>query len=116
MTRVVVAFAVGVLATTLLGGLMTLAGGFLVGVALSVLGNDIDRNAAAVGVRVVKAAALLVPAGERQDCVDEWTDDVRSAAEDGQGVRPLLKALGIALIGAPLLAVLVRYDPQRRTR
>jgi hypothetical protein len=81
---------------------------------LSVGGNDLDRNAARVGVRIVRFAAFLIPKRERQACVEEWTDDVLAASEDGQGVRPLLKAIGIAVLGAPLLAVLVRYDPQRR--
>jgi hypothetical protein len=110
------AFVAGVVVVAGLGAVVGVVFVVAGGIGLSLLGNDVDRNAARIGVKVVRAAAWLIPAWERQACVDEWTDDVLTASEDGQGVRPLLRAIGIAVVGAPLLAVLVRYDPQRRTR
>jgi hypothetical protein len=85
-------------------------------VALAVVANDLDRNTAAVGVKIVEAAALLLPAAERDDYRAEWSDDVRSASEDGAGIEPLAKALGITLIGAPLIAAMCRYDVKRRRK
>lgn len=83
---------------------------------LAVIANDIDRRAEHFGVKLVTAAGRLVPRSEREEATVEWVDDVRCAADDGTGIRPILKALGIACLGAPLVAALARYDVRRRIR
>ena len=70
------------------------------------------RNGRRVAERLVRAAGLLVPVSERADQCAEWLDHVRSAGE--KGIRPIACALSIALVAAPLIAVLARYDARRR--
>jgi hypothetical protein len=107
-------FLVGAACGDQLGSLLTVAIGGAVVVGLAVFSNDVDRNAANIGVAIVTFAARLIPRAEREACTAEWADHVLAASEDGQGLRPILKGIGIALGAAPILAVLVRYDPQRR--
>ena len=63
---------------------------------------------------VVRGAARLLPARDRADLRDEWIDHVRRAGE--QGLLPLTRALSIALIAAPSLAVGLRVGRRRRVR
>jgi hypothetical protein len=107
-----VAIVVAVLLTNTLGWLVALVATLLGTVLLQVLASDVDRDASRIGVKVVRLAALLIPAAERQDYIDEWTDDVLSCGP--VGIRPLRKAIGIALLGAPLIARLTRYGLRRR--
>jgi hypothetical protein len=77
------------------------------------LSRDVDRNAATIGVAIVRVAAVLVPRRERDASVAHWAQDIQNASVDGQGVRPLVKALGIVVFGVLTVAVLARYDPRR---
>jgi hypothetical protein len=79
---------------------------------LTLLAAELDRSSARVSRPVVRAAARFVPARDRDDLHDEWLDHVASAGE--HGVLPLTRALTIALIAAPLLAVGLRVGRRRR--
>ena len=79
---------------------------------IALLVADIERHGGRTGERLVRVAALLVPAHERDGQRAEWVDHVRSAGE--RGIRPVACALSIAFIAAPLIAVLARYDARRR--
>jgi hypothetical protein len=59
---------------------------------------------------VVALAARLVPPRHRRDLIDEWSDHVLSAGEEG--TRPLLVAIRIAFLAAPRIAL--RYRLRRR--
>src|SRR5437016_3938638 len=114
MALLLLGFLLGALVCALLGWMGVSLAGLLVAILVALAANDLDRNAAAIGVRIVEGAAPILPAAERDEYRDEWADDVKSASEDGNGIRPLAKAIGIALIGAPLMAAMTRYDVKRR--
>jgi hypothetical protein len=102
--------AIVALATTQgLTGMATVLAVFVGGL----LSRDFDRNAATIGVAIVRAAAVLVPRHERDASIARWARDIQSASVDGQGIRPLVKALGIVVFGVLTVAVLARYDPRR---
>jgi hypothetical protein len=75
-------------------------------IALAVLGNllaaELDRSGGAYARWLLKVAAHWLPRGERERRVEEWETDLADAGEEG--LRPLLVAWGILLVGAPLLA------------
>lgn len=80
----------------------------------TLLAAHIDRESGAVAELVVRGAARLLPPGDRDELRDEWVDHVRAAGE--HGVLPLTRALSIALIAAPMLAVGLRVGRRRRAR
>lgn len=81
----------------------------LAGLAMGLLASEVDRSGRVFGVRIVRAASWLLPARLREDCATDWEDHVLCAGEEG--LRPVLAALGIALIAAPRIAVQVRVRP-----
>lgn len=78
----------------------------------TLLAAHLDRESGALARGLVGAAALLLPADRREDERDEWLDHVESAGE--HGVLPLTRALSIALVAAPLLAIGLRVGRARR--
>lgn len=78
----------------------------------TLLAAQLDREGGVLAELVVCGAARLLPRHERGDFRDEWLDHVRSAGE--HGVLPLTRALSIALIAAPSLAVGLRVGRRRR--
>jgi KAP family P-loop domain len=89
------------------GSIPAVAGAFLGGVATQLVASDVDRNAAQLGAGLVRTAGLLLPRRCRREQVSEWIDDVLSAAEDGKGARPLIRATSI-LVSAPVVAIYLR--------
>jgi hypothetical protein len=81
----------------------------LAGLAMALLASELDRSGRLFGVRVVRAASWLLPARLREGWTAEWEDHVLCAGEEG--LRPVLAALGIALIAAPRIAAQVRLRP-----
>lgn len=75
-------------------------------IAVAVLGNllaaELDRNGGAYARWLVKLAAHWLPSGERERRVEEWEAELADAGEEG--LRPVLVAWNILLVGAPLLA------------
>jgi hypothetical protein len=78
---------------------------------LTLLAAELDRSSGRLSRLVVRAAARVLPARDRDDLRDEWFDHVASAGD--QGVLLLTRALTIALIAAPLLAVGLRVGRRR---
>lgn len=85
-------------------------------IAMQLLANDVDRNAGRIGAVLVAAAARLLPPSRRQEELDRWSDDVLCAAKDGRGLRPLLKALGIAFLAAPCIGLRMRRSDRQSRR
>lgn len=79
---------------------------------VTLLASHIDRNSREIGLTLVRAASTAVPKAQRLDHHDEWVDHVCAAGE--HGVAPLTRALSIALIAAPALAVGLRVGRRRR--
>jgi hypothetical protein len=75
-------------------------------VVIGLLVAHLDRESGRLSRALVRAAARLLPAERRDDERDEWLDHVESAGE--RGLLPLTRALSIALVAAPLLAVGLR--------
>src|ERR1044072_1373392 len=73
----------------------------------------IDRESGRLARSLVIRAARLLPAARRQDERDEWLDHIDSAGE--HGIAPLTRALSIALVAAPLLAIGLRVGRSRRS-
>jgi hypothetical protein len=88
--------------------------GLLLPFLATLLAAHIDRESGRISRAIVRAASRLLPAARREEERDEWLDHVESAGE--HGVLPLTRALSIALIGAPLLAVGLRVGRRRRVR
>lgn len=82
----------------------------LVPLLVMLAGAEIERDGARIGRGVVGAASLLLPRQDRRVHRDEWIDHLSEAGD--RGMRPLLTALSIAVLAAPLLAVLLRYGRQ----
>lgn len=74
----------------------------------------IDRESGRIARSIVRGASLLIPEARRQEELEEWSDHLESAGE--QGLFPLTRALSIALISAPALAVGLRVGRRRRAR
>lgn len=101
----------------LTGGAATQLGHPIVAIAVlpfiaTLLAAHLDREAGALARSLVEVAAGLLPAEERADMRDEWRDHVASAGE--RGVLPLTRAISIALIAAPTLAVGLRIGRRQR--
>lgn len=97
----------------------TQLGSLLVDVALmpflaGLLAAHLDRESGSLARGLVAVAARLLPANRRQDELDEWIDHLETAGE--QGVLPLTRAISIALIAAPALAVGLRVGRRRARR
>ena len=80
----------------------------------TLLAAHLDRESAVLARGLVGLAAALLPRERRQDELDEWLDHLESAGE--HGVLPLTRALSIALVAAPLLAIGLRVGRRRRRR
>lgn len=78
----------------------------------TLLAAHIDRESGRLARTLVMAAACLLPASRREEERDEWIDHVETAGE--KGVLPLTRALSIAFLAAPLLAVGLRIGRARR--
>jgi hypothetical protein len=74
---------------------------------VALLASELDRSGRHLGLWIVRAAAYLLPARVRTDAQAEWTDHVLSAGD--AGMRPVLAAISIALLGAPRLALSYRF-------
>jgi len=81
---------------------------------ISLLAAHVDRASGRIAETMVHGASKLLPADRREEERDEWLDHVASAGE--HGVLPLTRALSIAFIAAPLLAVGLRVGRRRRAR
>ncbi|HEU4944869.1 MAG TPA: hypothetical protein VFT10_06865 [Solirubrobacterales bacterium] len=80
--------------------------------ATTLLAAYVDRHSGRLSRALVRAAARLLPAARRDDERDEWLDHVAAAGENG--MLPLTRALSIALLAAPLLAIGLRVGRSRR--
>lgn len=78
----------------------------------TLLASHVDRESGSLARLLVAIAARLLPADRRDDERDEWLDHVEEAGE--RGVLPISRALSIALIAAPLLAIGMRVGRSRR--
>lgn len=81
----------------------------LAGLATALLASEVDRSGRLFGVRVVRAASWLLPPSLRERLGPEWEDHVLCAGEEG--LRPVVAALGIALLAAPRIAAQARLRP-----
>jgi hypothetical protein len=90
----------------------TLVAALVLPLLAGLLAIEIDRASGRMSRGLATLASQLLPARDRADLRDEWLDHVASAGE--HGVLPLTRALSIALLAAPLLAVGLRVG--RRTR
>lgn len=72
----------------------------------TLLAGHIDRDGGRLACSLVRAAARLLPVRYRDESREEWLDHVLAAGE--HGVLPLTRAVSIALIAAPMLAVGLR--------
>lgn len=86
-------------------------GAALLPFVVTLLAAHVDRESGTLARALVKLAARLLPADKRVDECDEWIDHVEAAGE--HGVLPLTRALSIALVAAPLLAVGLRIGRSR---
>lgn len=93
---------------------LSFVAGLLLPLAVTLLANHLDRDGGQLGRSFVRLAALALPASERDDMLAEWLDHVLSAGE--HGLAPLTRALTIALIAAPALAVGLRIGRNRSQR
>jgi hypothetical protein len=84
----------------------------LLPLVVTLLGAHVDRESGRLAEGLVAAAARLLPAEKREEERCEWLDHVATAGE--RGVLPLTRALSIALIAAPTLAVGLRVGRSRR--
>lgn len=90
---------------------------FVVGAALlpvlaGLLAAQIDRESGTMAVALVRAASRLLPDDRRDEICDEWLDHVLAAGE--HGLPPLTRALSIAVIAVPLLAMGLRIGRTRK--
>ena len=91
-----------------------LVGGVLIPLLVTLLGTHLDRESGLLSRRIVTAAARLLPVDKRKDECDEWLDHVATAGE--RGLVPFSRALSIAFVAAPLLAIGLRVGRSRRVR
>jgi hypothetical protein len=80
------------------------------GVLLTLLAAELDRSGRLIALRLVRAAARMLPSRMREDNKSQWVDHVLCAGE--AGLRPVLVALWIAVMAAPRLAF--RYRVRTR--
>ena len=85
---------------------------FIVPLLVTLLAAHIERNGGSIAEHLVRMAAVLVPAHERDDQRAEWIDHVRAAGR--RGMAPVVTALSIGFVAAPVIAVLARFDAGRR--
>jgi hypothetical protein len=81
---------------------------------ISLLAAHVDRASGRISRHIVRGASRLLPTPRREEECDEWLDHVASAGE--HGLPPLTRALSIAFIAAPLLAIGLRIGRRRRAR
>ena len=87
---------------------------FVVPFFAALLATHVDRWGGELARSLVRAAAGLLPRADRADFCDEWLDHVQSAGE--HGLPPLTRAITIALIAAPSLALGLRVGRRKRSR
>jgi hypothetical protein len=81
-------------------------------VVVGLLVAHLDRESGRLSRKIVRAAARMLPPDRRDEERDEWLDHVITAGE--RGIRPLTRALSIAFVAAPLLAVGLRIGRSAR--
>lgn len=74
----------------------------VVGVLANLLAAEVDRSGGAYARWLVRQAGRMLPRAERARWVEEWTDHVLAAGEDG--LRPLLVAWEVLIVTAPWTA------------
>lgn len=79
---------------------------------VALIAIQIDRDGGRIAVGIIIAAAVLIPRRRRQEELEDWLDHVETAGE--HGLLPVTRALSIALIAAPTLAVGLRVGRKRR--
>ena len=80
------------------------------GVLLALLAAELDRSGRLIALRLVRAAARVLPSQMREDAESQWVDHVLCAGE--AGLRPVFVALWIGVMAAPRLAF--RYRVRTR--
>lgn len=79
------------------------------GLFLGLLVAELDRSGRLLGVWIVRAASWLLPKRCRQSHASEWRDHILCAGDEG--LKPVLVAVHIAILGAPRIAVRLRMQP-----
>lgn len=79
---------------------------------VTLVATHLDRESGRLSRVIVKTAARLLPVDRREDERDEWLDHIITAGEEG--VLPLTRALSVAFIAAPALAIGLRVGRSRR--
>jgi hypothetical protein len=103
----------GLLAAALLTQLdAVLVSAALLPFVFTLLAAQLDRAGARLAHDLVDLCVRLLPAERRADERDAWIDHIECAQE--AGLEPLTRALTIALIAAPALAVGMRVGRRRR--
>jgi hypothetical protein len=80
----------------------------------TLLAAQLDRGGPRLACALVNLSARLLPLERRAEERDAWIDHIECAQE--AGLEPLTRALTIALIAAPTLAVGLRVGRRRRAR
>lgn len=89
----------------------TLVDSILLPLLVALIATQVDREGGRIAIGIVTAAALLIPRQRRQEEREDWLDHVQTAGE--HGLLPLTRALSIAVIAAPTLAVGLRVGRRR---
>jgi hypothetical protein len=108
-----------ILLALLAAALITQSDAVLVSAALlpfvfALLAAQLDHSGPRLALALVGLCARLIPAERRAEERDAWIDHVICAEE--AGLEPLTRALTIAFIAAPALAVGLRVGRRRRAR
>lgn len=91
---------------------VALVGAALLPFVLTLLAAQLDRSGPSLALALVRLSARLIPVERRDEERDAWLDHVMCAEE--AGLEPLTRALTIAFIAAPALAVGLRVGRRRR--
>lgn len=106
-----------ILLALLAAGLLTQLGATLVSAALlpfvvTLLAAQLDRSGPRLAHALVELSARLLPSERRAEERDAWIDHIECAEE--AGLEPLTRAVTIALIAGPSLAIGLRVGRRRR--
>lgn len=81
---------------------------------VSLLAAQIDRSGPRLAHALVEFCVYLIPFERRADERDAWIDHIECAEE--AGLEPLTRALTIAFVAAPCLAIGLRIGRRRRAK